>query len=264
MSKASPFLAAAFLLLAESAWAWGPVAHQAVASQAIATLPGPLKEFYKSHRGELPSLALEPTFPEEAAERRFAVDRLLPFPFLDLPKSEATIQERYGASPGRLPWLIQESYARLVEAFKAKDKAKILAESDALAGLVADLDNPLALADNADGQKTEQHGLWIRFGTKLPEAMERRLKLSPEAARFLDDPRDYVFAIVTGAYVWLDNLLYEEALARRGHGGYTDLYYASLERRLGALLKSRLSQAATDAGSYWYTAWTNAQKPELK
>lgn len=257
-------MVAAFALLAPAAWAWGPVAHQAVTSEAVDTLPAPLKEFYKSHRAELPALALEPTFPEETLERRFAVDRLLAFPFLDLPKSEAAVKERYGASPGRLPWLIQESYLRLVEAFKEKDKAKIIAESDTLAGLVADLDNPLALSDNADGQKTEQHGLWIRFGTKLPEAMERRLKLSPEAARFLDEPKDYVFSIVAGAYVWLDNLLYEEALARRGQGGYTDLYYASFEHRVGPILKGRLSQAATDVGSYWYTAWTNAQKPELK
>jgi hypothetical protein len=254
----------AALAFSAPAWGWGPVAHRAVNAEAIDTLPGPLKEFYKNHRSELSSLALEPTFPEETMERRFAVDRLLGFPFLDLPRSEAAIAARFPVSPGRLPWLIQESYARLVEAFKAKDKANVLAESDILVGLVADLHNPLALSDNADGQKTEQHGLWIRFGTKLPEAMERRLKFSAEAARFLDDPRDYVFSIVNGAYVWLDNLLYEEALARRGQGGYTDLYYAAFERRVGPIAKARLSQAATDAGSYWYTAWANAQKPEMK
>jgi hypothetical protein len=263
MTRISAFFVAA-LTCSAPAGAWGPAAHQAVSAEAIGTLPGPLKEFYKNHRNELGSLALEPTFPEETVERRFAVDRLLAFPFLELPRSEAAVTARYPASPGRLAWLIQESYARLVDAFKAKDKAKILAESDALAGLVADLENPLALSDNADGQKTEQHGLWIRFGTKLPEAMDRRLKLSAEAARFLDDPRDYVFSIVSGAYVWLDNLLYEEALARRGQGGYTDLYYAALERRVGPIARARLSQAATDAASYWYTAWANAQKPEMK
>jgi hypothetical protein len=264
LTRMRPLLAVAFVLLAPSAHAWGPVAHQAISSEAIGVLPGPLKDFYKSHRAELPSLALEPTFPEETLDRRFAVDRLLAFPFLDLPKAEAAVVARYGASPGRLPWLIQESYGRLVEAFKAKDKERILAESDLLAGLVADLENPLALTDNADGQKTEQHGLWIRFGTRLPEAMERRLKLSPEAARFLDDPKGYVFSIIAGSYVWIDNLLYEEELARRGQGGYNDLYYAAFERRVGPIARARLSQAATDVGSYWYTAWTNAQRPELK
>jgi hypothetical protein len=40
-----------------------------------------------------------------------------------------------------------------VEAFRAKDKARILAESDTLATLVTDLHNPLALTDNTDGQE---------------------------------------------------------------------------------------------------------------
>src|SRR5207244_13169089 len=98
---------------------------------------------------------------------------------------------------GRLPWHIEQTYHRPFDAFKANDKNRILAESDQLAGFVADLHNPLALTDNADGQKTEQHGLWARFTTRLPEAMQNRLKLDPETARYLDNPRDYVFAMLT-------------------------------------------------------------------
>src|SRR5262249_37117071 len=159
--------------------------------------------------------------------------------------------------------LIQESYKRLVDAFKAKDKAAILNESDALAGLVADLHNPLALTDNADGAKTGQHGLWVRFSVKFPEAMEHRLKLDPEAARYLDDPSGDVVAQTAATYVWLDTLLYEDDLARRGREGYTSIYYEALEARAGGLLRARLSEAAADAGSYWYTAWTVAGRPEL-
>ena len=48
----------------------------------------------------------------------------------DLPRTEAALKEklrrRRRDRSGRLPWLIQESYARLVEAFKAGDKARIL------------------------------------------------------------------------------------------------------------------------------------------
>lgn len=249
------------------AFSWGPIAHQAVTSKAIDALPGGLKSFYKSHRLEIPSLSPEATFPEEGPERRFAVDRLLPFPFGELPHAEGALVARYGEEGkgvGRLPWLIQESYARLVEAFRASDKAKILAESDMLAGLVADLHNPLALTDNADGQKTGQHGLWIRFTTKLPEALQHRLKLDPDAAHFLDDPKDYVFTMVSDTYIWLDNLLYLEDLARRGAPGYTELYYAALGDRADAILKDRLSHAARDVSGYWYTAWTAAGRPALK
>src|SRR5512135_485094 len=112
------------------------LAHQVVAAGAIDTLPKQLKAFYKAHRLEMPSLALEPSFPPRGPDRRFMVDRLLPFPFRELPRSEAALKAKFGEKAegiGRLPWLVQESYARLVDAFKAGDKDKVLSESDLLA-----------------------------------------------------------------------------------------------------------------------------------
>lgn len=250
-----------------AAWAWGPAAQQAVVSRAIDTLPKGLKPFYKAHRLEMPSLALEPSFPEDSPERRFAVDRLMPWPFADLPHTEKEMKARYGdqaTAIGRLPWLLQDSYAQLVAAFKSGDKVKILTESDVLALFVAEIHNPLALTDNADGQKTGQHGLWIRSSVKLVEAMKDRLKVEPDAARYLDDPDEYVFSMIEASYVWLDNLLYADMLARKGKAGYGEIFFESFEMRGGRNIADRLSRAAEDAGSYWYTAWTAAGRPELK
>jgi len=243
------------------------LAHQVVVAAAIDTLPKPLRAFYKDHRGEMPSLALEPEFPVRGPERRFMVDRLLPFPFRELPRTEAEIKARFGEKAdgiGRLPWLIQESYARLVEAMKAGDKEKILAESDVLGGLVVDMHSALNLTENYDGQKTGQHGLWVRLVEKLPQALGKDLKISPDAANYLDNPKEYVFSMMLGTYVWLDNTLYLEELARRGKSGYGDPYFEDLARKVGPILRERLSRAAEDAGSYWYTAWTVAGRPELK
>jgi hypothetical protein len=254
-------------LAPQTARAWGPIVHETVTAKAIDTLPGDLKGFYKDHRREMPALSLEQEVPEEGPDRRFAVDRLLPFPFTDLPRTEAGVKEKFGEEAdrvGRLPWLIEESYGRLLEAFKARDRAKIMAESDTLAGLVTDLGNPLALTDNADGQKTGQQGLWVRFSTRFPESMQKSLKLDPEAARYLDDPNEYVFAMIRGAYIWVDNILYQEDLAHRGSPGYSEIYYSNLADRASDILRARLSEAASDVGSYWYTAWTAAGRPQLK
>ena len=244
------------------------LAHQVTVAAAIDTLPKQLKGFYKDHRSEMPSLALEPEFPARGPERRFLVDRLLPFPFGDLPRSEAALQARYGEKAngvGRLPWLVQETYERLVDAMKASDKQKILAESDVLGGLIVDLRSPLNLTDNYDGQKTGQHGLWVRIVEKLPQALGKDLKLSADAANYLDDPKEYVFSIMLGSYVWLDNILYLEELARRGKSGYGDPYFQDLARKLGPIVREQLlAKAAEDAGSYWYTAWTVAGRPDLK
>ena len=100
---------------------------------------------------------------------------------------------------------------------------------------------------------------------KLPQAVGKDLKVSPDAANYLDNPKEYVFSIMLGSYVWLDNILYLEELARRGKTGYGDPYYEDLARRVGPILRDHvLSPAAEDAGSYWYTAWTVAGRPELK
>jgi hypothetical protein len=255
------------VISASPLFAFGDRAHQVVTARAIDTLPKGLRPFYKTHRLEMPTLALESEPPAESTDRRFAIDRLQPFPFADVPRTEAGVKEKYadtGAAAGRLPWLIHESYAKLVEAFKAGDKTRILEESDRLAALVTDLHNPLALTDNSDGQKTEQHGLWQRFSVKLSEAMGKDLDLKPEAAFLLDKPNEHVFSIIMGTYVWADNLLYEEYIAHRGHSGYGERYFEALSLRAGRLLKDRLSRAAGEAGSYWYTAWSTAGRPDLK
>lgn len=260
-------IAAVLLFPATPTRAWGPSVHQEVTSKAIDTLPAPLKAFYKAHRLEIPSLSPEAEVAPEESAQRFALDRLLPFPFSDLPRKEDAFKKKFGdpgSDVGRLPWLVIESYERLVEAFKSGDKAQILAESDTLSALVSNVHNPLALTDNFDGQKTGQHGLYVRFSVKLPEIMDKRLKLGPDAAHFLDDPREYVFGMINGAYVWVDNLLFQDDLAHRGKSGYTEIFYEAFEQRASPILRERLSRATGDVGSYWYTAWTAAGKPVLK
>jgi hypothetical protein len=256
--------------LPELALAWGPHAHRKVTEAAIETLPKELKEFYKNHRFEMDTLAFDDAeFAEtpDESEHRFAVDRLESFPFTELPWREKALLDRYGAAAegmGRLPWLIDESFQRLVTAFQQKDKALILAESDLLARLVTDLHNPLALTDNHDGQKTGQPGLWVRFSVKLPEAMGRNIDLDSDAAHYLDSPLDFVFSMINANYVWVDNILYIDELAKRGKSSYTQIYYESMIGRARLLLERRLSEACEHSGSYWYSAWTEAGRPELK
>jgi hypothetical protein len=243
------------------------LSHRVVVKEAIDVLPKPIKEFYEDHREEMPSQALEPQFPERGPDRRFLVDRLLPFPFKGLPRSEEALKAKFGEEAegiGRLPWLIDESYDRLVEAYRAGDKGTILLESDHLAGLVVDMNNPLNLTENFDGQETGQHGLWLRLSERLPQAMGGDLDLDVDAANFLDKPKEYVFSIMLESYIWVDNVLYLDALARRGKSGYSEYYFDDFARRAGPILEERLSHAAEDAGSYWYTAWTVAGRPEMK
>jgi hypothetical protein len=94
--------------------------------------------------------------------------------------------------------------------------------------------------------------------------MGKDLKLSADAANFLDTPDEYVFSVMLETYVWVDNILYLDELARRGKQSYGEYYFDDFARRAGPILRERLSHAAEDSGSYWYTAWTAAGRPELE
>jgi hypothetical protein len=204
---------------------------------------------------------------EEGPERRFAAERFGPFPFRDLPLTEAAALARFSDAAkgaGRLPWLAQESYDALVERFRARQKTDILTEADRLAAILTDLHNPLAVTEDSDGQKAGQSGLWVRFSVRLPEALEGKLSLDPDVAHLIDDPHGFVLSILRASYVWIDNILYEDDLASRMSAGQGDLYYDSLRERLKPLVKARLRAAAQNVASYWYSAWVAAGKPSLE
>jgi hypothetical protein len=242
------------------------LAHRVVVEEAIDALPKQLKKFYKNHRMEMPSQGPEPEFPDRGSDRRFQVDRLLPFPFKGLPRSEKAFKAKFGEEAekvGRLPWLVHASYNRLLDAYRAQDKGEILLGSDEMAGFMIDLNGPLNLTRNFDGQDTGQHGLWLRLTERLPQAMGKDLKLRSDAANFLDKPQEYVFSVMLETYVWADNILYLDALAARGKSGYSEYYFDDFARRAGPILRERLSHAAEDTASYWYTAWTAAGRPEV-
>jgi hypothetical protein len=256
------------LLAAEPALAWGRTAHQLVVERATSALPKNLKDFYRAHRREMPTLSPDGEVSwVEGPERRFALDRFGPFPFRDLPRTEATTAARFADAArdaGRLPWLVQESYDKLVERYRARQREEILTEADRLAGLVADLHNPLAVTEDFDGQRAGQGGLWTRFAVRLPEALLGHMHLNLDVAHLIDDPHGFVFAIMRASYVWFDNVVYEEDLASRTSAGQSDLYYEAMGQRLKPLVQARLEQAARNVASYWYTAWVSAGKPSLE
>lgn len=248
-----------------SSFAWSDAVYRLVLHRAIDTLPKAQKKYFETHKFEMPTLVPDEDPPVRPEGRRFAVDLLGKFPFDNIPQDEAGVKKL--ADPelvGRLPFLLLDAQARLVQAFRSGDKEKILHEADAVGILAADLNNPLTLSENFDGAKTAQSGIAKRFGTQLAESMQGRLKLNPEAARLLDLPRDYVFGSLVRSQVWVDNILYADNLAHRGKSSYGGPYFEALELRAGRLLGDILSDAAADVGSFWYTAWTEAGRPELK
>jgi replication-associated recombination protein RarA len=65
------------------------------------------------------------------------------------------------------------------------------------------------------------------------------------------------------AHSQVETILLADREAKKGLTSYTDEYYDRFYNLTAAALIKQLSEASTDVGSYWLTAWINAGRPQL-
>jgi len=249
----------------EATAAWNEVGYRLAVEKAVDALPKPLKEYYKFHRATLLEKLRE--LAVSGPSLHFDVDRLEPFPFRGIPEERQAALARYGEDKirevGDLPWRVIEVYGKLVEAFRAVDVEAIETHSAEIALYVGALHAPANVAMGGDGEAIEQQGFRERMGSRLLELYGDKMKVSASTAFYLDRPSEHVFSIVRDSYVWVDNLLYLDSLSREGVTSYDRYYYEGLWLRASVIVNDRLSRASENIGSYWYTAWAAAGKPEM-
>ncbi|MFQ5789290.1 MAG: hypothetical protein ACE5JI_02330 [Acidobacteriota bacterium] len=245
--------------------AWNEVGHRRSVEKAIEALPKPVKDFYKQRRNRLLEQVQDPSL--RAPRLVFEVDRLEPFPFEELPETREAAVAKYGEDKigdvGDLPWRLVEAHQKLVEAFKEMDTEAIEAISAEVAYYVGEMYVPANLSRDGDGGPIGQEGLRERFDSRLLEMFGDKLKLDTPSARYLDRPAEYAVSIARKSYVWVDNLLLNDYIARLGVTSYDRFYYDGLWLRVSWLVKQLLEDSARDISSFWYTAWNLAGKPDL-
>lgn len=252
--------------------AWGPSAHRLANLQAIDTLPSEIRYFFEANRQALAEHAKDPDQwllkdPYERKQHYIYLDKYGIFPYLDLPHSFKQAQEKFGSRrinrDGLLPWHVGEYSLRLTNALKAQnwEEAKLLAA--ALGHYVADTRDPLHTTANYDGQLTGQTGLGARFGTTLVDRFQGFMMFRPAPATKIDDPTEYAFEAALEANTWVSQIVLADRLAVQGLHDYNDDYLDRFYSAVGPTAARELNNAAHDIGSYWYTAWLNAGRPQL-
>ena len=249
----------------DTAYPWSEEGVRLFMEKAIKALDKPLEQFYEDRELTLIETTSDPSlFPPRLL---FEVDRLEPFPFLDLPTDRKRAVRKYGEEAieesGDLPWRLVESYNALVEAHRQLDFDAVMTHSAEIAQYVGSMYVPVNVSRGGDGEPTGQHGLRERFDSRLLEVYAHKVDVDTPTAFFLDYPEEYAVSIPRKSYIWVDNLLYFDYLSRLGVKSYDRFYYEGMWLRAEPLLEQLLEGAALDTASFWYTAWVAARRPEL-
>jgi hypothetical protein len=254
--------------------AWGRNAHKLVVNQAIDTLPQDIRGFFESNRVLLLQHVIDPLdavakTPAEKRNDHLYLDKYGRFPFDALPRSYKAALDKYGKSKlqanGLLPWQIGVYSQKLTEDMKMGrwDEAKL--DAAILANYVADTHDPFNTTENFDGKLTAQAGVNERFGTTLIDRYSSFFPMRPNDAAFINDPTDHAFEVCLTSHSWVETILVADRnsyIAGKSYS-YNDEYYDRFYNQAAAILIRQLSEASTDVGSYWMTAWVNAGRPQL-
>ena len=261
-----------WLTCAGSALAWGPTAHDIVNTWAIQTLPPEVRTFFENNRQFLVEHAndADELMKRDRYERMrhyIYLDKFGVFPYPTLPHNYELAKQKFFSwrinRDGMLPWQIGEFSLRLTKAMKAGNWEEVKLDAAALAHYVADAHDPLHTTQNFDGQLTLQTGLSGRFDIHLLDRYSKFFIMHPENAVKIDDPTEYAFQTCLAANVWVNLVIWSDLRARESLTDYNDEYYDRFYNLVGPNVVHEINAAAHDAGSYWYTAWLNAGRPQL-
>jgi len=260
------------LVAPDTAYAWGKNAQRLIINHAVDTLPYDARAFFEANRDYFiqhvnDTLNLVDKNPSERNNHFIELDKYGKFPFEALPRSYQAAVTKYGKSKiystGVLPWQIGVFNAKLTEDLKNGRWEDAKRDAAFLADYVAEAHDPFNTTENFDGKMSGQAAINDRFNNVLIDRYGSFFPMNPHDASFISDPTDHAFESCLSAHSQVESILLADRKAKQGLGSYTDEYYDRFYNLTAASLIKQLSDASTDVGSYWLTAWINAGRPQL-
>lgn len=268
------FFGALVILLATvpAALGWGSNGDRLMVNKAVDTLPDDVRPYFEANRQFLVQHVTDPmdAAGKNPAERRtqfIRLDHYGQFPYASLPRDYKAAVTKLGKHTldtyGLLPWSIGLYSQKLTDAFRSRNWDEVRLNAALLAFYVAEAHDPFSTTMNLDGKLSLQPGVNSRFNVSLVDRYSLFFFVHPNEAGYIRDPTDHAFEMCLSAHSWLENILLADRRSRAGLSDYTDEYYDRFYSQAGAVLVRQISDASTDVGSYWLTAWSYAGKPPL-
>lgn len=245
--------------------------------------------FYKQNIQFIAEHAVDPdkrryAVTEEGPRHYIDVDHYGNYPFDSLPRKWDSAVAKYGEDTlqahGIVPWWIQIMKARLTNAFKEKDGARILKLSAEIGHYLADAHVPLHASSNHDGQHTDQKGIHGFWESRIPELLaEKEWSFFIGKAEYLKNTQDFIWKRVLESAAAADTVLkFEKALSQKFSSDhrfafetrngivqrqYSSAYAKAYNDGLNGMVERRMRQSIYAIASFWYTAWVDAGQPDL-
>ena len=251
---------------------WGVTASRLIVNKAVDTLPGELRPFYEANRGYLMQHVNDPLeqlakSPADKKNHFIRLDHYGQFPYTSLPRDYKSAVVKFSKRNleiyGLMPWEVGVYSERLTNAFRTRDWDNVRVASAALSYYVTAAHDPFNTTVNEDGKLSGQAGVNQRFSINLVDRYSLFFFVRPNDASYIRDPTDHAFEMCLSAHSWLENILLADRRSRQGLTDYTDEYYDRFYSQAGAVLIRQITDASTDVGSYWMTAWINAGRPAI-
>jgi hypothetical protein len=245
-----------------------------VSTLALQALPDGPKAWYTGREAEVSDHASDPDHWKQ--DRKEGPRHFLDFePYGgpdQLPRTLEDAQAKLGGDfyrRGVVPWIIQDRWRDLVDAFRSGDPDRVALSTAILGHYLADAHVPLHTTENHNGQFTNQKGVHSRWESGLVERYLTADDLSapparPEAA-FLDRPFEWLVA----AHALVPQLLEDDRSADRttpldDRGKQrTPAYWLIFWAKQGPVVKQQLQLAGQHLGDAILNAWIAAGKPAI-
>lgn len=282
------FLIAILIQANHQSYAWGFWAHKRINRIAVFTLPPEMFAFYKNHIDYLTEHAVDPdkrrfSDQSEAPRHYIDLDHFGTLPFDSFPRKWHDAVAKYSEDTllayGIVPWHIQKTYYRLVEAFKEKSTDKVLKYSADIGHYIADAHVPLHTTENYNGQFTGQQGIHAFWESRLPEMFGDTYNYYVGKATYIENPLAYVWEAVISSHIALDSVLTFESKLSKGFPedqkysfmerngtmvrNYSNAYSEAYHSMLEGQVERRIQQSIRAVGSIWMSAWIEAGQPIL-
>jgi hypothetical protein len=272
---------------------WGVFGHEHINRAAIFALPESLKVFFYNH---IDFITQESTVPDlrkytlnDKLERPRHYINLESYGSVDsIPKNFEVLKikydEKFFMQNGILPWYLKTMMEELTKALKEKRKTEILFLAADLGHYLGDAHMPLHTTANHDGELTDQKGIHAFWEAQLPDLFGDSYNFKIQTALYIENIDQAIWDIIYSSYWLSDTLLltekklkstfvgkiYEEDSLQKisknkfGQAVHTFNYAKEYHTQLNGMVEKQMQKAIQSTANFWYTAWVNAGKPELR